>query len=333
MDERKFAAILGVYGRPADRFMAGGYKTSKPDVFERLKMAGQQAVVRGVELIQGENDDLNTGNKGRVKAALDDNGLSLCAVNPNLWGEMHWAKGTLGSNDPAIRRRAIDRIKQAMDLAAELGCPYVGIWPGQDGYDYLFEIDYAQAYQWWVEGVQECADHNPAIRIGLEYKPYEPRTHSLIDTAPKTLLMLADIARTNVGLTLDVGHALVAHENLGEVVALAQRRNKLFHVHLNDNYSDWDWDLNFGAVHLQDFIELVYWLKRTRYEGWYSVDIFAYRTEGAGSVAESLAWLGAVMDLVEQTGMEKFDQLIQASDPLTTSRFLREILFVQLHRV
>jgi xylose isomerase len=120
---------------------------------------------------------------------------------------------------------------------------------------------------------------------------------------------------------------MYAHENLGEAVSLAQRWGKLFHIHLNDNYADWDWDLNFGAVHLMDFLEMIYWLKRTNYAGWYSVDIFPYRTVGAASVDESLAWLETMMDLVERAGMERLSELIACEDPIETSRFLRQMLF------
>jgi xylose isomerase len=139
--------------------------------------------------------------------------------------------------------------------------------------------------------------------------------------------MLHDIDRPNVGLTLDVGHAMYARENLGETVALSQRQSKLFHLHLNDNYSDWDWDLNFGSVHLFDFIEMIYWLKRTGYTGWYSIDIFAYRLDAASSINDSLSWLEKMLEFVEEAGIEKFDQLLALGDPIAVSEFFRTNLF------
>jgi xylose isomerase len=327
MPDRKFATILGIYGKPADRFMGVGYKASAPNVFERLKIAGQQELVRGVELIEGQDDDVNRQNYKEVCQAVRDNGLVVCSLNPNLWGERQWRRGSLGSRQADIRQQAIDRVKAAMDLAAELDCPAVGLWPGQDGYDYVFEEDYEQLYDRWVSGMQECADHNPAIKLSLEYKPYEPRTHSTIDTAPKTLLMINDIGRANMGMVLDVGHALVQHENLGDVVHLAQRRKKLFHLHLNDNYADWDWDMNFASVRLFEFIEMLYWLERTGYDGWYSIDIFAYRTDGPASVYESLAWLDTLLSFVERSGLQAFTSLIEQNDPIATSQFFRKALF------
>lgn len=325
--DRNYAVILGVLGKPADRFMSGGYKSASPTVFERIQTATTIPLVRGVELIEGAGDDIHPGNKQAVKAALDSAGLTLAAINPNLWGEVQWGRGTVSAPHAAIRRQAVERIKSAMDLAAELNCSYVGIWPGQDGYDYLLEADYQKMYAWWVEGIQEAADHNPDIRLGLEYKPFEPRAHSFIDSATKTLLLLRDIARPNVGMTFDVGHGLYLHENLGEVVALAQREGRLFHVHLNDNYGDWDWDLNFGSAHLYEFIEMLFWIKRTGFDGWFSADLFTYRTDASRSVEESLAWLAAMQEFVERTGLEQFDQFLAAGDPNAVSSFFRKVLF------
>ncbi len=327
MDDLKCAVILGVFGNPKDRFMTVGYQPSSPSVLECIRLAGQLGIVKGIEITEGDGNQLNSTNKREVSAALKEHGLTLCAVSPNLWGEIQWRRGSLSTSDPKVRSAAVDRIRRAMDLSAELGCDYVGIWPGQDGYDYCFEADYQQAYDWWVEGIQMCADHNPRVRLGLEYKPYEPRTHSLLDTCAKTLLFLNDIDRESVGLTLDVGHALLAHENLGEVVALSQRSSKLFHIHLNDNYSDWDWDLNFGSAHLFEWIELVYWLRRTNYQGWYSIDIFPYRTRGDASVEESIRWLQAIVALTEQLGQKKLDQTILQGDPIAASKLMRETLF------
>jgi len=137
MTDRKYAAILGVYGNPSDRFMSVGYKEARPSVFERLEIAGKQEMVRAVEITTGAGDDLNEQNYRDVFKAARDNGLGICALNPNLWGEQRWWKGTLGSADPQIRRQAIDHVKRVIDLAAEAGAPSVGLWPGQDSYDYI----------------------------------------------------------------------------------------------------------------------------------------------------------------------------------------------------
>jgi xylose isomerase len=269
---------------------------------------------------------VNKSNMKQVKKALTDNGIEPIAILPITWGE-EFIRGSLGNANQAIRRKAIDLVKTAMDMAVEMDCPYVGQWPGQDGWDYYFDVDYQKIYEWWVKGMQELADYNPKIKLGIEPKPFEPRSYSFIDKPVKTLLMMRDINRSNVGLTLDIGHSMFGHDNLGEIVALAQKDNKLFHLHMNDNYGEMDWDMAFGSVHFIAFVEFIYWLVRTNYQGWHSVDIFPYRTDPAESVLENLKWMQAMYDFVEKAGMKNLDALIEKGDGNAMLCFFRELIF------
>ena len=326
MPKPKYSVILPNYNTPHDRFTT--YPGVKKNAVELIDVAGKQGVCSGIEMLSMEGPlGLNETNKKDVKAALSHNDLKLVAILPVTYGEKY-PKGSLGASDPKIRQMALDEMKSTMDLAAELDCPYVGQWPGQDGWDYYFEVDYQKIYEWWVEGMQELADYNPKIRLGLEAKPFEPRSYSFINSTPKTLMLCEDINRSNVGVCLDIGHSLFGHENLGEAVALSQLKNKrLFHLHMNDNYGDMDGDMYFGSVHLLTFVELFYWLKKTGYEYWRSVDIFPFRTDPADTVLESVRWMEAIDNLVEKAGMTRLDELLSSGDPLKSSRLFRELLF------
>ncbi|HEY3344146.1 MAG TPA: sugar phosphate isomerase/epimerase family protein [Anaerolineaceae bacterium] len=325
MSKLNISVILPNYNTPHDRFT--GYPGANKGAVELIDVAAKQGAVSGIEILAMDGPlGLNESTKKDIKAALDHTGLKLIAILPLTYSD-RYHKGSLGSPDAKVRRMAIDEMKQTMDLAAEMGCPFVGQWPGQDGWDYFFEMDYRKLYEWWVSGMQELADYNPKIRLGLEAKPYEPRSYSFIDNTPKTLMLCSDIARENVGLTLDIGHSLFGHENLGEAVALSQMKNRLFHLHMNDNYGDSDGDMYFGSVHLLTFVELFYWLKKTNYQGWHSVDIFPYRTNPAGTVLESVRWMESINGLVEKAGMQKLDELVACGEPLENSRFFRELLF------
>ncbi len=338
MNEKKYkySVILNNYNKPSDRFLTSGYgdPAKNQGVYDLIDLAGSQGVLDGLELLFDANDEGGTwigigpSNKDQVKAAMERNNLKLYSIIPNLWGSWQQAKGTLGSTDPKMRRETIDMCKRASDVAAEVGCPYLGFWPGQDGFDYYFEADYQQMWDWWVEGVQEIADHNPDIKIGLEPKPDEPRAYSLINNVPKALLMINDIGRDNVGVCLDIGHSLYGHENLGEVVALMHSHgNRLFHCHMNDNYNGADLDMIFGAVHTMEFIEFFYWLRRTGYSNAMSIDLFAYRTDPAQSVEEGVRWMKAIDSFIDKVGMDKITALIKAGDPIQSTRFFREQMF------
>jgi xylose isomerase len=331
----KYSVILNNLNKPSDRFLTSGYGAPRDaqGVYELIETAGRLGLLEGLELLMDTSSEGGTWigigprNMHEIKAALDANGLALCSIIPNLWGSYRQAHGTLGSRDPAIRRESIDLCKQAMDIAAEIGCPYIGLWPGHDGFDYYFEANYQKLWDCWVEGVQEIADHNSAIRVGLEPKPNEPRAYSFISSVPKALLLIEDIGRDNVGICLDIGHSLYGLESLADVVALIQHRgSRLFHMHMNDNYRAADLDMIFGTVHTIEFIEMFYWLRRTGYNHFMSIDLFAYRTDPAQSVAEGVRWMRAFDTFIDRLGMEALGGLVEAGDPVKAGALLREAL-------
>lgn len=331
MTDNKYAAILHNYNYPSDRFNLDYAKPGKNQrVIDLIDTAGKQGLVRGLEMNMDETDPadcvgINHDNWKDITSALNDYDLELIGVSPVLWAGIEFTKGTLGASDPQVRRKALDTIKRAMELAELAGAPYINIWPGQDGFDYYFETDYQKMYAWWVEGLQEAADFNPSIKLGLEPKPFEPRSYSFISTVPKSLLLLKEVDRENVGINIDVGHLLYSHENLGESVALIQAAgDKLFHMHLNDNYADADADMMFASVHFLAFVELFYWLRKTNYTGWKSLDLFPYRTNPAETIGEGVRWMMALDAMIDRIGMDTLDQMVAKGNPVENMAFFRK---------
>lgn len=77
--------------------------------------------------------------------------------------------------------------------------------------------------------------------------PHHETTWSNPTTAPivvpnpvaagSALLLVDEINRPNMGLTLDFGHCLAAGENPAQSVAMVGSRGKLFGIQLNDGYT------------------------------------------------------------------------------------------------
>ena len=131
----------------------------------------------------------------------------------------------------------------------------------------------------------------------------EPRIHSFQARAADKLLMAQETGLANVGVCIDVGHSLLASENVAESVVLLQHYGqRLFHMHFNDNYRTWDDDMIVGSVHVVEYFELLFWLREAGYNGWYSMDQYPYRENGVAAVRESVAFLAAVeKQLTEST--------------------------------
>lgn len=319
---RQYAAILGNLGNTKDRFCAG-YKDN-PDTMTMLRQAAGIANVTGIELVG--TWDIRPDNVKEMSRALKDVSLQCVSIIPDLFADKVYWKGSYSAPDAAVRRQSIDYTRQMCDIARELGCGTINIWPGQDGYDYLLCADYEAGRSWMCEAVAELAMAYPDLKFALEYKPMEPRTHSYLARMADTLLLAQETGCENVGVTIDTGHAFAAGEVVGEAIVLAKRAgNRLFHMHFNDNHGRWDDDMIVGTVHSSCYIEALYWLDKTGYSGWLSMDQYPYREDAAGAIGESVAWL-IQFDKIVQNHRAEIDQLIVAQDAVATSRFLRSVL-------
>ena len=320
----KYAVIISNFGNRSDRFLSGyGEDRTLPQLFAA---AQRTAGLSGVELVGTWHiTDRNVAEIGRL---LRDHSLRLVSIIPDHFATRVYGTGAFTAKDAHVRARAVADTKAMMDAAAELGCDLVSVWNGQDGYDYSFQADYIQERDWLVAGLREAAHHRRDVRLSLEYKIKEPRTHSYLGTAAGTLLMAQEVGLPNVGVTIDVGHALAAYENVAESIAVLSRAgNKLFHMHLNDNYRLWDDDMIVGSVHTIEYLEMLYWLDRAGYQGYLSMDQYPYREEPEQAIAESIAWLLALRRVVDRMGSDHITQVIRRGNASEAQRLVRTAMF------
>ena len=207
MLKETFSSGLWVFAQSEEKF--GGYNRAAT-VREQLEAAASVPGLKGIEFISPLHVSLE--NAAEVKGWLEDLDLEAVSINPYLWTEPQWRLGALTAPDPRVRRAAIDRSKEAVEIGHVLGCRKMDLWPGEDGYDTHFQANYSQQWEWEAEGVREIAEFDPETLIGIEYKIEEPRTHQLISNAAKAALLGEALRLPNVGAYLDFGHALMARE-------------------------------------------------------------------------------------------------------------------------
>jgi xylose isomerase len=320
--EKKVCVGIWAFGNLRDRFV--DYKDSK-SVIEMIKESAEVEEIKGVEFLYP--DILNEDNARQVNQVLTDYNLEMPAILVNTYADRKWQYGSLSAADKEIREKAKNTIKRCMDLAHKLGTGLINLCLCQDGFDYLFQADYQNAWKNMMEELRECAEHDSDIKIGIEYKQKEPRTHNFIGTVGKTLLVVQQVGKENVGVTLDGGHALYAYENLAESSVLSHLfGNRLFHLHLNDSYGVWDDDMYFGSVRTLEHLELFYWLVKINYEGWYGIDIYPYREDPKKAVEESIKTIEGISRLLDKIGISKIEQAIKGGNPVETLAIIREKL-------
>lgn len=317
-----FGACLPTFGSCADRYCLSGYGGGGSTMEEMLDLSLQVEGLDGLELVG--NWHVNDGNIREVAKMFSDRGLKISMLVPDLWTQAKWGRGSIAAPEAATRRAGIDEVKKVMDWAAELGCPFIDVWPGQDGFDYHFQADYPEAWKWLREGLVECAAHNNKVRVLVEYKPREPRGRCFVDSAAKVLLLLQGLDQ--IGVLLDVGHSMQGGENVAEAAALLHAYGKLDYLHLNDNRGDWDEDMMVGSVHLVAYLELVYWLKRVNYSGWLTLDIFPYREDGVRAATQCREWMEGFYRAIDRVGMAAIDQTIREADATKSTAIVRQAL-------
>ncbi len=322
IENHKFGACLPTFGNCADRYCLSGYGGGGTNMQEMLDLATQVDGLDGLELVG--NWHVNDENIRDVAGMFRDRNLEISSLVPDLWTQAKWGRGGLAAPDAKTRQAAVDEVKKVLDWAAELDCPYIGVWPGQDGFDYAFQADYIEAWKWMRDGLAECAQHSGKVRILVEYKLKEPRTHCFVNSAAKVLLMLEGLDK--IGVLLDVGHAMAAAEYAPEAAALLAQFGKLDYLHINDNYHCWDDDMMVGSVHLVEYLELAYWLKRLNYTGWLTLDIFPYREDGVRAATECKRWMEAFFAAIDRVGMEAVTEVIREADACKSSELIRRAL-------
>ncbi len=263
----KYAADIDIFGDMRDKFIK--YCEDRP-LEEKFEAVARVKDMTGVEL----GFPAIISDRKEVVRLLETHGLAVSAVNVNLKADHRWKNGALTALDPSVRREAIGWLKEAMDIAADLDCGLITACLLHDGHDYCFQRDYEKDWSSLVDGIREAASHRADVQVSLEYKQSEPIARTIVSNVGKALYLCTEVGKENVGVTLDIGHALYAGENPSEAMALLVAAGRLFYIHLNDNVRQWDWDMIPGYVNFWDYLELFYYLKKYDYRGWIGTDVF-----------------------------------------------------------
>ena len=317
----KHSVMIGFMGRQFDRFHE--YQSAH-SLSERLEMASRVRGGDGIEPVYPQDFRPNIPESVDI---IRQAGMPVSAVNVNVKGDAIFRRGSFTSPDPAVRRQAVDYVKTGMDLAAELGTDMVTCCPLIDGHNYSFEADYVAQWRWLEEGIAEAARHRSDVRVSLEYKPNESRNYIVLGDMGRSLYLCERIGLPHVGVTMDVGHALVAKETPAEMLALAGQADRLFYVHFNDNGREWDWDMLPSSVNLWDTIEMLFYMERLNWNGWLAYDIVTRDGDPVETMEVGIEAVKIGQELLDRFGCDRMQALIEEGVPAKTlQHMLRSLL-------
>lgn len=169
--------------------------------------------------------------------------------------------------DSSNRKATLERNKQALECAAELGStlmtgPFhsaLGVFTGKSPRE--------EELKWCAENIYQLADHarSLGINLGLEYLN---RFESYLITSTDELLTLADrVNHPNCKLMFDTFHGNIEEKSMPE--AIRKMGSRLVHVQLSENDRS-----TLGAGHV-DFPGILKTLHEIGYTGMLSIEAFS----------------------------------------------------------
>jgi xylose isomerase len=321
-----FGAGIWHFASYVDRYATDGYKEpiGMLDMIDRAGEVGDLSVVDLNYPFPGYDGPLDA-----VKERLAKNNLSVIGITPEMYTRT-FSKGAFTNPDAGVRRAAHDLITEAAGIVRDLGASYVKLWPGQDGWDYPFQVDHRKLWQMSMDGVAALAQENPDLKFVIEYKPREPRNHMSYDSVSRTLLGLEKINLPNIGILLDFGHALYGGESPADSAQLAIDYGRLFGMDVNDNLRSWDDDMIAGTVHPMELFEFFYVLRKNNWEGVWQLDQFPFREDTVKAAKQAIRFLRRVERGLERLDFEAMQAAQDAQDAVEASRLASDALFGDL---
>lgn len=316
----QLAVITAFLGAVKNRYI--NYHEDRP-LAEKLTLAGQIEGCDGVELCYPADFE----NPAELNDLLDRHKLGVSAINFRSRRTGKWWRGSFSSLHAEERSEVVADLKQAMDYAAALGCRRVTTCPLNEGVDNPFEADFTRLYDAAAETLAAACQHNPQVKICLEYKKNDPRARSLFGTAGETAAFCLLTGADNLGATLDIGHAIQAEENPSQSAVLLARARRLFYVHLNDNDGRWDWDMLPGAFHLWEFVELFYTLRKLGYDDdWYAFDVFSKEIDQVETFNAVMSLTRKLESITGRIEPERIERLLEERNPAKTIPYLYSLI-------
>jgi xylose isomerase len=283
----KFSAGIWFFTPPDSRFH-GQYKDAL-SIERRLDIAAPLKDDGLVALEAHYPNEINEDNVELWKSFCRDTGIRLITVIPLLFYDDCFEWGSLSNPISAQRQIAIDRAKATLQMNKELDTDFAVVWPGIDGYENNFGVDFAAMRDRFAEGLAEAMDAVPGVRIAFEPKPYEPRGRILFGTTVEGIMLgeqvesmlTAEESRKLLAgghklccMNPEVGHVLMGYEDLPYAISWPLSKARLAHTHWNSQpLGNYDQDLNVGVISPELTEAMLYTMKMHGYEGHFGIDI------------------------------------------------------------
>lgn len=245
------------YGDSGTRFKVFQQNGVPRNAFEKFEDAAQVHKLTGIcpsvaiHIPWDKVDDYS-----KLKQHANDLGVSVGAVNPNLFQEDEYIFGSVCNSNESIRRKATNHLVECVQIAKETGSDILSLWFA-DGSNYPGQVDIRKRKAWMLEALTEMYQAmTPDMRMLIEYKFFEPAFYHTDLADWGMAFNLANKLGPQAEVLVDTGHHAQG-TNVEHLVAYLLDEKKLGGFHFNSRkYADDD--LIVGSVNPYELFLIFY---------------------------------------------------------------------------
>lgn len=173
-------------------------------------------------------------------------GVTVGAVNPNLFQDACYQFGSFGHPDPSVRRKAVEHVQECVAIMNLTGSRLLSLWFA-DGTNFPGQGDIRSRKASFTDALQQTyALLSGNQKMLIEYKPFEPAFYHTDIADWGMAFALATKLGPAAEVLVDLGHHLHG-ANIEHIVAFLLDEGKLGGFHFN-NRKYADDDLTVGST-------------------------------------------------------------------------------------
>ncbi len=315
----------GVWNLGPGRDPFGGPTRAEIPILDRIPHLAEA----GISYIEAHDVEIPASDVPKAKQLMEKYSLEMGMYTPSFFADAVFKDGAMTSNDPAVRKLALENAQRAVDVTVELGSKIMVFWNGREGFDFVLAKNGQDSFRRMIDGFNAVGAYalekygKNAPVFAIEPKPNEPRANMYLGNVGEALYLISRLdpqVQPIFGLNPETAHSRMAGLDYVWDVELCLEAGKLFHIHLNSqDTTRYDQDFPFGYMEPLKDLALCVVLQDAQWEGILAFDVKAPRTDKQEDIADILLTSSANLERLWAKALKVDRQKI--ADFRTTQRY------------
>jgi D-psicose/D-tagatose/L-ribulose 3-epimerase len=173
--------------------------------------------------------------------------------------------------DPALRKAAVDLMKQSIDKTRDVGADIL-VGPVFQGLGrFTGEAPTQDEWNWALECIGQAADYAASMHVRLALEPLNRFEMYLVNTMADGARFCQQLNMPGVGLLADTHHSNIEEEKPAD--AWSQVADHIYHVHISENHRGIP-----GSGHAVG-PDIFRALRQANYDGWLTIEAFGTKVK------------------------------------------------------